>query len=598
MRYLRYVPLAGRFFYALELASPSFELKLFWYKTKYFPIVATPISALLFTLQYTGYERFLTRRNVILLFMMPLCTILLIWTNEQHHLIAQSIEMVMDRPIPMLSINYGPAFWAHTIYSYLAFWITIFLLCHMFFFRARTHSRKQIAAVLVGGFTPWVGNVFTLLDMTPLPDLDLTPFTFTVTVVAYGWGLLRFQLLDIMPVAHTAIFHSMQDGVLVFDTQNRLVDSNPAVVRMLGRALAAIVGEPADKLLADYPELLRCLLNGKLEQQTTIYSEQNGLERYFDIHISPLYSRSSKLRGRLLILHETTAREQAARSLRGRTRQLRKMVHELQELDQLKSDFITNVSHELRTPLTNIKLYLALLARNDRSADRGIDRGIDHQRYLDVLHKETTTLQNLIETTLDLSRLDAIHKGNELNREPLSLHEIVERALEALRWRAEVSNVALHYKKSSEPLYVMGDRNLLIQVVSNLVVNAINYMAGAGDVTIVVTRQPKAEGQALSLQVADTGIGITPDERKRIFERFYRGNHTQGTNVPGFGLGLSIVKEIVQAHQGRISVESTPGVGSTFTVQLPEAKTVSLHSGEHVGTRPLSCERQTTNLFN
>ena len=114
----------------------------------------------------------------------------------------------------------------------------------------------------------------------------------------------------------------------------------------------------------------------------------------------------------------------------------------------------------------------------------------------------------------------------------------------------------------------------------------------------MVARQPGSGEQGLYLQVQDTGIGITPDESKRIFERFYRGLHAQEANVPGFGLGLSIVKEIVQVHQGRISVESKPGVGSTFTVRLSEAKTVTLHSGDRADTLALSRRRQTTNLRN
>lgn len=243
-----------------------------------------------------------------------------------------------------------------------------------------------------------------------------------------------------------------------------------------------------------------------------------------------------------------------------RTQALAQANERLQELDRLKSEFVANVSHELRTPLTNIKLYLDLL-RHGRTER--------HEQYLDILQTETDRLYTLIETVLDLSRLDAARKQIHAEFSAFEFGDLVESVVETHRPRAETAQLTLTYVPSSTPLHMWGDRQRLAQVVSNLLINAINYTPAGGQIHIIVQGKAQNGEDGVTLIVEDTGVGIPKEEQPQIFHRFYRGRRVAESGVAGTGLGLAIVHEIVDMHQGNITLRSAPGEGSAFTIWLP-----------------------------
>jgi signal transduction histidine kinase len=227
----------------------------------------------------------------------------------------------------------------------------------------------------------------------------------------------------------------------------------------------------------------------------------------------------------------------------------------LQELDRLKSKFVADVSHELRTPVANLKLYLDL-----------IERGKPEKRaeYLRTLREQTGRLMALVEDILSLSRLE-LGAGN-LQLKPVDLNAILQQVIEAHRPSAELAGLALNFEPNLELPFIKGEANQLAQVATNLIANAIHYTpAGKVDVNVYRT------DSFVCLQVSDTGIGITAEDRSHLFERFYRGRAAAHLSVQGTGLGLSIVKEIVDLHAGEIEVHSQPEAGATFKVFLPVA---------------------------
>ena len=234
-------------------------------------------------------------------------------------------------------------------------------------------------------------------------------------------------------------------------------------------------------------------------------------------------------------------------------------VSRLRELDRLKTRFVSNVSHELRTPISNIKLYLALLERGKPEK---------RARYMEVLRQESTRLQTLIENLLDLSRLDA--GRTQVIPRPVNLQDLLANLIEVHRQTAAAKDLHLEAQFSKVPP-ANGDRNQITQVLTNLIANAMSYTPSGGEITIQMGTAEAKGRQYVTIAVADTGIGIPPDELPHIFDRFFRGEHVRTLSVPGTGLGLAIVQEIVELHQGRIEVQSEVGQGSTFTVWLPAA---------------------------
>ncbi|MCI0399479.1 MAG: GAF domain-containing sensor histidine kinase, partial [Chloroflexi bacterium] len=254
-------------------------------------------------------------------------------------------------------------------------------------------------------------------------------------------------------------------------------------------------------------------------------------------------------------LHRAGILETLEQRVAERTRELAGANQRLQELDRLKSQFVSNVTHELRAPVSNMILYLDLLAHGQPER---------REKYQAVLQEQASRLGQLIEDILNLSRLETGQEKAGLA--PVSLSEVVEQVVITHLPRAEKARLALNYKLDPDVPLVEGERSQLARVVTNLVANAINYTL-RGSIEVRLIYDPE-RGEA-RLEVEDTGIGIDAEDWPYLFDRFYRGQRARQMDIPGTGLGLGIVKEIVELHGGRIEFQSEVDVGTTFCVFFP-----------------------------
>jgi two-component system phosphate regulon sensor histidine kinase PhoR len=223
--------------------------------------------------------------------------------------------------------------------------------------------------------------------------------------------------------------------------------------------------------------------------------------------------------------------------------------------NELKSDFISNVSHELKTPLSLIRMFGELLAMGKlKSPEKG-------QEYADIITREAERLSRLIDNVLDFARMERGPVAYDF--QPGRLDEVVERSLDVYRHRLEREGFKLVTKIDAGLPETLIDENAMTLLLLNLLENAVKY--GRGEVAVYLTRQ----GNILRLVVGDQGPGIPYEEHKRIFDRFYRTRQARGTNVRGSGIGLSLVKHIAEAHGGTVTVDSEPGKGAAFIVDIP-----------------------------
>ena len=226
------------------------------------------------------------------------------------------------------------------------------------------------------------------------------------------------------------------------------------------------------------------------------------------------------------------------------------------EQEQLRREFSANVSHELKTPLTSISGFAELMAKGDVPADRVKEFSSD-------IYRESRRMITLVDDIIRLSRLD--EGGNGLPEEPVDLYALSSEILDELRSVAEKDGIQLTLE--GEPVEVTGVRQLLGEAVYNLCDNAIKYNTSGGSVTVRI-EQPDADGRT-ALSVRDTGIGIPAEHQKRVFERFYRVDKSHSRAIGGTGLGLSIVKHVALFHNAELSMDSTPGKGTTITMRFP-----------------------------
>lgn len=243
-----------------------------------------------------------------------------------------------------------------------------------------------------------------------------------------------------------------------------------------------------------------------------------------------------------------------------RTRELQVANEKLQELDRLKSAFVSIVSHELRTPMTSIKGYI------ENMLD-GLTGGLTERQayYLGRVKFNVERLTRMINDLLDLSRIEAGRV--ELARVPLPISELIPEIVESLQPVAQAKSISIQHRHQGAPVEISGDRDKLHQILTNLIQNAVKFTPSGGQISIET--KPVAGG-LVQFCVADTGCGISPDEQGRIFERFYRGETIQ-VDQRGAGLGLPITKSLVELHGGSIWVESVVGHGSRFYFTIPIA---------------------------
>ena len=234
---------------------------------------------------------------------------------------------------------------------------------------------------------------------------------------------------------------------------------------------------------------------------------------------------------------------------------------ELRRVNKIRRDFVANVSHELKTPATSLRLLAESLGET-------IDEDPVHARlFAAQLRAETERLSNLITDLLDLTRLESEEKVE--NPLPVDVRSVLMTVLARMRRVARKKNITLQWKRFGRATHytVRGDETQLTSMFTNLVDNAVKYTPPGGRVEVT----GGLEGSEIVIRVSDTGIGIPEGKLPRIFERFYRVDKARSKATGGTGLGLSIVKHIAENHGGRVTVESTSGEGSTFTVYLPRS---------------------------
>ena len=543
--------------YILQIASPTLPAKLLWANVRYIGIVTVPTAWFLFALDYSGRQKWLTRRNLVLLAVEPALVLLAVWSNPRHGLIWRVVRLdLMDNHTVMLT-QHGAGFWIHAIYTYILFTTGAVLVLRTLLHLPSVY-RLQGWVLLGGILVPIVANILSIFRLNPFPYLDLTPFAFAITGVTVMWALFRAHLLDIVPVARDTVIESMGDGMLVLDAQNRIVDINPAAEAMLNLSAAQVIGQPAREALAPYAEVTSRFRDA-FQAQAEITTGEGEAARWFDLRISPLHDRRGHYSGRLIVLRDITDRKRVEVELR-RARDA------AEAASRAKSTFLANISHELRTPLTIIIGYSEMLQEDARRLDAE-----EMCPPLELIYKAGEQLHSVISDLLDISRLETGRMP--LYLESFPLNHLLDSVVNSVRPLMEQNDNQFHVAYPPQLGLMYADITKVRQILLNLLSNAAKFTHG-GEVTFEARRESATEGDTTQegwfvFTVADTGIGMPPEQIERLFQPFTQADESFTRKYGGTGLGLAISKRFCRLMGGRIGVESTPGQGSTFTVHLP-----------------------------
>ncbi len=314
-------------------------------------------------------------------------------------------------------------------------------------------------------------------------------------------------------------------------------------------------------------------VNGKISVLFALSKQQAGY--YHQGHVDTLRAFASQvglaLENARLYEELRTYATQLETRVAIRTRALADANERLKELDRLKTKFISDVSHELRTPITNVNMYIDLLERGHKDK---------RQQYMTILKQETMRLSQLIEEIFDESQYASHLRQAEYT--PVDINKIALRAIKAFQREATEAGLKLTYELDPDLPPIWGEAHQLTQVLSNILRNAVNY-TDAGEINITTQQNQNS----VTIIVDDTGSGITPEDLPHLFDRFYRGQHVSQSTIPGIGLGLGTVREIIELHGGTITAGNNAKGGASFRIVLPLEQLIkeTIHQFPHISLR-------------
>jgi two-component system phosphate regulon sensor histidine kinase PhoR len=334
-----------------------------------------------------------------------------------------------------------------------------------------------------------------------------------------------------------AIVASLPDPVIVLDRDGRVVVFNAGAAAL---APALRRNDPASIVLR-MPELVEAIREAHAQgkPQRIEFSERVPTERHFEAFVSPLTLSGD--RAILIALHDLTS---------------------IRRVEEMRADFVANASHELRTPLAALAGFIETMqgsARDDPAA---------RERFLGIMREQAWRMARLIDDLLSLSRIEL--RAHMRPDTPVDLVPIVRQVVDGLQTLAQDRSVAVGISNVGGALPVLGDRDELLRLFENLIENGLKYGASGKRVDVTLVRLDAPDGRhEASVSVRDYGPGIAAEHLPRLTERFYRVDVGESRAQGGTGLGLALVKHILNRHQGRLAIESQAGKGATFTVYLP-----------------------------
>ena len=394
------------FSYALTWAFMPLDLKMLMLKIMYLGVVMVPGLFLVFILQITHRERWLTFRNSVLLTLQPIIVVMVVWFAP--HTVFISIEPTLNNQVfHIMEVARGSWLWANTIYSYALILLSCGLLIRSYQ-SANSFFKRQYMMILLGFIIPFILSIYTQTNNTAFNGMDLAPVTFGISSIIYAYAIFRHQFMNLIPIARGSLIENMSDGVLVLDIQGRIVDINPAMENFLEAPPSSFLGKNVSDALNIWNDSTEHLLTG-LETRTELRLP-NKTSRYLDLRVTPLYDDDQHLSGRLIIFRDVTDRKEVEKDLR---HAMDRLQTQLIEIGLLQSQLREQAIRDALTNLFNRRYLDETLERELARATRDVYplcivmMDIDHFKDVNDTYSHEAgdlVLKTLAKTITDQSR--------------------------------------------------------------------------------------------------------------------------------------------------------------------------------------------------
>ncbi len=534
--------------YAIELASANLEQIFQIICIEYLGIATIPLFWFLFCIHFSEREKLLESLWArILLFGMPLLTILAVWTNDYHHLHYQDISLKKVGDIYFADIKPGYWYQFFTIYFYTLLAIGCYLL-YLKVKQADRIFRKQNISIIIAAIIPWLANIAYLAGFRPYTYLDITPFAFSITCLLIFFSIYRFELFNIIPIAREKVLELMSDGYLVLNQNLVLVDYNKAATPYLPQAMQGKwIGRSVFELFPQHPQLL-AHLQDQYSTKLELVCKDHEQDHYLEAEL--IFLNDNKIYTDFCLIKVQILTEQKKEADR-----FKAQAEELKRLNELKDSIFSIISHDLRGPFVNLSEVLKLVAKEE----------ISHQEFKALapsLSKNIIYTTDLLENILHWSRSQL--SGFGIKKENFNLRNLILDEINYHSPAAELKAIKIYHDVFPNAL-VYADMIMIQIVIRNLLNNAIKFCEEGGEIQI----NSNFNGtDAFLVNVTDNGRGMDEVHLNKIFNK--QNFSSRGTkNEKGTGLGLMICKEFIEQNNGSIQVKSVLDKGSTFTLTIP-----------------------------
>lgn len=527
------------FIVIFETASPYLENKIFWSKIAYVGAVTTPLFYAWFVFRFVGKDKFLTKKYIWLMSIVPVVVFILTISNDYHNLIWTGYSPISPKT-NLLEYYHGIAFWIGNVgYNYFLFiiatvYLVRFILTHIADFKL------QGKIILAASMCPWISSIFYITSKNIVPGFDIVPLSMILSGVLLSIAIFGNKFLDLVPVARETLIETLQEGIIVLDFDDRVQDINSSAKNFLGILDNQVIGSNIKEVALKSNLFRIALLNDKSREMLQVV-EGDDVKHY----VIEKHRIANYLGSRLVIIRDSS--EDIKREL-----ELLSAIAKADESDKLKSSFLANLSHEIRTPLNIITGFMEVLHTSELSIE-------DRESYIELIKKNSSRILNTLNDIVEISKIES--NQIVLEESQANLNEVIDYLNNIYAKVASEKKVTLRPVKglNNKESLIIVDRPKLTSIISNLINNALKFTY-AGEVEFGYF----LENNKIVFYVEDSGIGIPEDRQAIIFNRFVQAEQSMSRPFEGAGLGLSIVKAYVSMMGGEILLESEEDKGSRF----------------------------------
>jgi len=555
VRYLIYLELliiVWAITYAFEFGTQDLSTKVFWSKMSYLGIAYAPLAYFLFTTAFSQKGNIINPRNVSLLSILPFITIIMVFTNEYHHLVWT--DVVLDEKLNMAIYFHGTWFWIFFAYAQLLIFSGLFNLLTSIY-KFTSYYKSQVATLLIASLIPIVSNLMYVTRINPIPGFDWTPLSFVFTGIVIAFGVIRYRMFDLVPNARNKLIDTMDDGVMVINAEGFIEDFNPAMTQILDLNRQSTIYKSFDSVFSDLPNLTKSIKQ-KSKQSLHVDLDYYNERKYYQIQIFPIFNHRNKYSGNFLTFHDISTIKKTEEKLKKTNSQLKSEIVKREKLIKSLDSFGHTLAHDLRNLLGSIYSSSEVL-------EEGIQND-DKELLNEMVEIIKDSAGKTIKITKELLILATVSHQN-VNKKPLKMDLIISEAHNQLKEQIESSRAIINLPETWP--VALGYAPWIEDVWVNYLSNAIKY---GGIPPVISVGAEETDDDNIKFWIKDNGNGIVKSEQPKLFKKYTR---LDPEKAQGYGLGLSIVNQIIDKLEGTVGVESTgkEGEGALFYFILPKA---------------------------